>query len=269
MNAQIVNHLTVKCLSLTVMMSFVLFIARIAGANETIFLTNGEWPPFMSQTYKHYGAGSHIVTEAFALESIEVTYVFLPWKRAMSEAKKGKYDGTILWSKNEERMQHFLLSDAVITLRTVFFHRKDYTFDWKTWNDLSGLVVGVTRGYFYGDGLKQAIEQNIVKADIANSDYLNFKKLLAKRIPLFVAEAEIGYEILATKFPATSRELITNHTRPLREAHWYLLTSKRNEKAQYWINKFNQGLKKLKATGRYEKMMDDVMTGEYSAPAKQ
>ncbi|MBU2714049.1 substrate-binding periplasmic protein [Zooshikella harenae] len=245
-----------------------LCITQIANTNEVIHFTNGEWPPFMSQNYKHFGAGSHIVTEAFALEGIEVKYVFLPWKRAMTEAKNGWYDGTILWSKNDERKKHFLLSDAVITLRTVFFHRKDYTFDWKDWHDLSGLTVGVTRGYFYGDGLKQAIEQNIVKADIANSDYLNLKKLLAKRIPLFVAEAEIGYEILATRFSGTSRDLVTNHNRPLREAHWYLLISKQSEKAVYWISKFNHGLKKLKTNGQNEKIMNNVINGKYSAPAQ-
>ncbi|WP_165773387.1 substrate-binding periplasmic protein [Zooshikella ganghwensis] len=230
---------------------------------EVIRITSGEWPPFMSQQYKHYGAGSHIVTEAFAQEDITVHYGFYPWKRSMKEAKEGNWDATLLWGKNEEREAFFYYSSSVITLRTVFFHRKDMPFDWQDWSDLKGYKLGVTRGYYYGEGLKKAIEQKIMQVDIANSDVINLHKLLAGRIQLFVVEPEVGYELLAENFPDSSRDLLTNHSRPLREASWYLLISKKSPKASYWLEKFNKGLKKIIANGAHDQIMEDVLLGKY------
>ncbi len=239
------------------------FGSQSALAREVIRITSGEWPPFMSQKYKHYGAGSHLVTEAFAQEGIAVQYGFYPWKRSMKEAQEGNWDATLLWSKNEEREAFFYYSDSVMTLRTVFFHRKDMPFDWQDWSDLKGYKLGVTRGYYYGDGLKKAIEQKIMEVDIANSDVINLHKLLAGRIQLFVVEPEVGYELLAENFPDSSRDLLTNHSRPLREGHWYLLISKKSPKASYWLEKFNKGLKKIIANGTHDQIMEDVLLGKY------
>ncbi|MGI0116248.1 substrate-binding periplasmic protein [Zooshikella sp. RANM57] len=247
---------------MSVILALAIGTQRIWG-QEVIRITNGEWPPFMSQTYKYYGAGSHIVTEAFAQENITVKYGFYPWKRAMKEAREGTWDATLLWGKNEEREKYFLYSDPVLTLRTVFFHRKDMPFNWQKWKDLSGYKLGVTRGYYYGEGLTKAIEENILRIDVANSDVINFHKLLAGRIQLFVIEPEVGYEILSENFPHTSRDLLTNHPRPIREADWFLLISKKSPKAAYWLEKFNKGLKKMVASGRHDQIMEDVLLGKY------
>ncbi|MCX4025889.1 transporter substrate-binding domain-containing protein [Endozoicomonas sp. SM1973] len=247
----------------TTLIFFSCWCSLFAQAEEVIRITNGEWPPFMSQDYLNYGAGSHIVSAAFALENIKVIYGFYPWKRAMKEASEGKWDATLLWGKNEERQQYFLYSDPVLTLRTVFFHRKDMPFNWKNWDDLKGYKVGVTRGYYYGEGLKKSIEKNIFEVDIGNTDVINLHKLLAKRIQLFVIEPEVGYELLAEHFTDASTELLTNHPRPLRETQWHLLISKKSPKAQYWLEKFNKGLKVLTLNGKLDQIMEDVLLGKY------
>ena len=82
-------------------------------AQETIRLSNGEWEPFLSQNYEHYGVLSRIVTETFALEGITVEYGFFPWKRAMALAQDGDWDGSIIWGYNQNRAKHFIYSDPV------------------------------------------------------------------------------------------------------------------------------------------------------------
>ncbi|MCP4162741.1 MAG: hypothetical protein GY760_21990 [Deltaproteobacteria bacterium] len=37
------------------------------SAEETIRIAVGEWPPYYSESLKHYGPALHVVTEAFAL----------------------------------------------------------------------------------------------------------------------------------------------------------------------------------------------------------
>ncbi len=47
-----------------------LAVSSSSVAEETIRLTNGEWPPYLSKNLKYYGISSRIVTEAFALEGL-------------------------------------------------------------------------------------------------------------------------------------------------------------------------------------------------------
>jgi len=66
-------------------------------AGETIRLSNGEFLPYLSEDLKYYGVLSRIVSEAFALEDIEVKYWFFPWGRAIAVAENGAWDGSLGW----------------------------------------------------------------------------------------------------------------------------------------------------------------------------
>ena len=65
-----------------IMLCCLLTGAPLAVAEETIRITNGEWPPYMSKKLKHYGLASRITTEAFASQGVKVEYGFFPWARS-------------------------------------------------------------------------------------------------------------------------------------------------------------------------------------------
>lgn len=58
-----------------------------ADDRETITLTNGEWAPYLSESFKYGGFLSRVCSEAFALEGVDVEYEYLPWKRAYESAR--------------------------------------------------------------------------------------------------------------------------------------------------------------------------------------
>ena len=64
--------------------------ATSAGAAETVEITTGEYAPWTSESLKHGGFSTHIITEAFKLEGYEVNFTFYPWKRVYEAAKDGK-----------------------------------------------------------------------------------------------------------------------------------------------------------------------------------
>ncbi|MBU2710114.1 substrate-binding periplasmic protein [Zooshikella harenae] len=239
------------------------FIVMQVQGDEFITLSNGEWPPFLSKKYKKYGAGSHIVTEAFKTQGINTEYVFHPWIRSMEMAKKGRVDATLLWSKSKEREEYFYFSNPVITLRYVFFHRVDMDFDWHNINDLKQYKIGVTRGYYYGEIIDNGIKNGVLNTEVANTDLLNFKKLITGRIQLFIIEPEIGYELLNQHFSGSVKSLVTNNSRPTKEKKMYVLISKESPKALYWLEKFNKGLDIIERSGLIDKIMDDVLLGKY------
>jgi polar amino acid transport system substrate-binding protein len=87
---------------------YLLSIVTTSFAAETLLLTNGEWPPYLSKNLKYYGSASRIVTEAFALEGINVEYKFFPWKRAYKNAELGIWDGSVVWFDTPELRKFFL-----------------------------------------------------------------------------------------------------------------------------------------------------------------
>lgn len=44
-------------------------------AAEQIYITNGEWPPYLSQRLPNFGLASQIVNEAFSAEQVDVRWI--------------------------------------------------------------------------------------------------------------------------------------------------------------------------------------------------
>lgn len=231
---------------------------------DTIKLTNGEWPPYMSEEYKHHGLVSHIVSEAYKQSEVTVEYGFFPWKRAFKEALEGKkWSGSVVWTKNPKREKDFLFSEPVIALKDVFFHRKDLQLSWNTMADLSKYKIGASIGYSYGEAFTKAEADKVINVKRIASDEKNLKKLAAGRIDLFPATLEVGYALIADKLDEASGNLLTNNPKSIRETSYRLIVSKKAKNAEEMIKKFNEGLAKIKASGAYEKMLTDSIEGKY------
>jgi polar amino acid transport system substrate-binding protein len=151
----------VKKIALIVMM-WMIFMFSFCHAYDTIRITNGEWPPYLSEHLKHYGLASRIITEAFALEGVKVSYGFFPWKRSFILAQNGEWDGTAVWFKSPGREQDFYISDPVIEASYVFFHLKSRRFDWNDVDSLKPYTIGATLEYNYGEAFEQAEKNGLI-----------------------------------------------------------------------------------------------------------
>ena len=230
---------------------------------QSIRITNGEWPPYMSENLKYYGVTSRIVTEAFALEGIKVEYGFFPWKRSFILAQEGKWDGSAVWSKTKEREMDFYFTLPVIHDTTVFFHRKDYPFDWADYEDLKGLKIGATLEYNYGEQFHDALKKGKITVELVSSDKTNFKKLMGKRIPIFVCNIEVGYSLINQMYDKETASLITSHPRPVKQDTLSLILTKKNPKNRQLVEVFNKGIEKLKQTGKMDQYVEESRRGEY------
>ena len=240
------------------------FGSSFALAERVVNLANGEWPPYLSESYKNYGVASDIVSKAFEAQGIRVNYGFFPWKRGYEFARLNPdWHGTLIWTYSEERAAEFLYSDVVITLNDVFFHRSDKPFDWDSMDDLKGLTVGATLGYFYGSEFEKAEQEEVFSVDRVPDDVTNLKKLMRGRIDVFPLTTEVGYELVFDTFPESSRHLIINHKKPIRSSSYHLILSKNIDENAKLLEEFNQGLKKIKANGVYEKLIEQSIVGWY------
>lgn len=225
-------------------------------AIDRVKITNGEWPPYLSEGLPQFGSVSKIVFEAFAREGIEVTYGFFPWVRAYEQAREGtEWEATVIWSKSDERAQSFYFSDSVLTLEDKLFYKQGNEIEWSKISDLSDKTIGLTRGYFYGDDWKRAEDLNIIRTDRVTSDLLNFKKLLRGRIDAFIVSEGVGLSLLKEHFSAEERCAFGMHPKPTRSVGFHVLISKQSPNARELIESFNRGLKKLRAEKRVEEIL--------------
>ncbi len=244
---------------------FVALAAPVLALDEVIRLTNGEWPPYTSEKLKHGGVFTHIVTEALAISGIGVEYKYLPWKRGYKLAKDGEYDGALAWASTPERREDFFFSAPVTFNKKVFFHLKDYPFDWNTIDDLKGLSVGATDKYTYGPDFDEAARTGKISVQIVNRDVQNIRKLMAGRIQIFPMEIEVGYNLIHQELIPEQAALITNHSLPVQKTPVSVAVSRKIElkRAQKLLNALQSGLQILRDSGRYDEMIWDSRKGEY------
>jgi len=250
----------------SIVLLVILFWTHSASAAESVRIAIGEWQPYLSSEAPHYGFATHIVTESFALQGIDVEYGFFPWKRSYLISKNGKsWDGTAVWLHTEDRANFFHYSDPVVQTNTSFFHLKSVDFNWTTVEDLIGKKLGVTIGYSYGSDFDLAVKNKVIESETSPNDELNLQKLYKRRIDIFPGEVMVMYSLVREMFPSEIAEKFTHHSKALLESSQYLLLSKANPDNVRLMKLFNAGLKMLKESGRYDEIIADSLAGKYTS----
>ena len=240
-------------------------IVDSASAEEIITISTLEYAPWTGKNLKNNGFVNHVITEAFQRKGYTVKYTYLPWKRAVMEAKNGQYSALsyVYWSQDRET--EFYLSDPISEEKIVFFHLKSKPIkDWNILEDLNNYKIGATGGYTYTQEFWNLAETKRLMVDVTNSDLQNFKKLLAGRIDIFPSGLVNGKSILQREFDASQSNLLSFHSKPLSETTGHLAFTRRRKDSVSLVRIFNQGLAQLKAEGLYDKFREDLLTGKYS-----
>lgn len=240
-------------------------VAYNASAEEIITISTLEYPPWTGKNLKFNGFVNHVITEAFQRQGYSVRYTYLPWKRAVIEAKNGEYSALSYVYFSKDREKEFYLSNPISEEKIVFFHLKSNPIKgWKTLDDLKNYKFGATRGYTYTKEFWQAVESKRLIVDIADSDKQNFKKLYAGRIDIFPSGLVNGYNFLQKEFDASKSHLLTYHPKPLSKTTGHLAFTRSKKNSENLRHMFNQGLAELKQEGLYDQYVQDLLAGKYS-----
>lgn len=236
--------------SLSVFALSLLLLGNVGA--ETVRLAIGDWDPYTSPTNPKGKLLEKVVTEAFKLEGVDVKYDYFPWKRSYSNVEAGEYDGTFPWNRNAERESLFHIhKTSLIKDDSVYFHLKSKPFDWKSLEDLKQYKVGVTIGYKE----EKIYKDNGIKADPVPTEEFNFKKMLSGRIDVYMTSKVVGYSTINKLFTPQEASLFTNHPTPVEQGEFYILFSKKTTNGKVLADKFDAGMKKLKDSGAYKKIL--------------
>ena len=251
--------------SRSIIFLFLLGLLQNGYAAETIRITTGEFAPWTSAELNHNGFTSHIISEAFKLEGYEVEFTFYPWKRAYDSVKSGEqFHATSYWYPSAERSKDFIYSDPIQIDATVFFYMKDNPPpEWEALADLKGRRIGATSGFTYTKEFWDAAKSGSLDIEEANSEELNFKKLLKGRIDLFPSNPLVGQKILVEAFGLRAAEKVAYHPKPLIAPTGHLLFTRKLANAEELVAVFNRGLAKLRKSGRYTLFQAELISGRY------
>lgn len=249
--------------------ALVLFWSTFALAGDDgrqLSISVGDWPPFFVESEPGQGSVARLVTDIFAEAGYEVEFHFVPWKRAYREAAAGRHDATAIWMYAADREKDFVFSDPVMNERFVLFYHKDAAVEWQRMEDLSGLRLGGSIGYSYGESFDNAVENDVIDVEWVASTELNFRRLLFGRIDAFPEEINVGYYILRRETDPDEAEMITHHPRPISENESFLLFPANEPETERLLKIFNRGLQAFRDDGRYDSYFDTQPQASLNKP---
>lgn len=223
----------------------------LAGSGKVLRLAVGEWPPYLSADIADQGMVASAIRKIFAGEGYAVEFTFLPWARALVEAKEGRFDGTGVCLETNERRVDFLYSAAVLNERHVLFHLRKTPFDWTSVDDLKSKAIGGIVGFYYGEEFAAAEARGDLAIQRVTTDVQNFSKLLAGRVDVYPQERNVGLWVLDKHFTPDEVARVTFHPKVLMEKRSYLLFPKASPRSEELREAFDRGLKRMRDTGGY------------------
>jgi polar amino acid transport system substrate-binding protein len=230
-----------------------LFTAVSPGAaeGESVQLAALNWPPYIGENLTENGFGAEIIKTAFNRVGYGVTFSFLPWIRALKDANIGKYDAVCFAYYSEQRAKTYALSLPFVESALVFCKRREADIAYHTLQDLKPYRIGIVRGYVNTSEFDQA---HYLQKEQANSELLNLKKLLNKRIDLTLIDKFVAQYLIHSVFArqATAFQFISP---PLKIHPMYLMFSKNTKNYQTKLNAFNHGLQQIGADGTIARIM--------------
>ncbi|WP_020410556.1 substrate-binding periplasmic protein [Hahella ganghwensis] len=235
-----------------------------AQEQMNIKIAIGEWEPFISESYPHYGIVPHIISQIYKEAGVKVTYGFFPWNRSYSQVRDGDWHASAIWGKTPEREQDCLYSDVVYTGEIVLFYRKGEPISWDgDIEALRGLSIGLPLGSAKAKPLEEAESMGLITYDISVDHVLVFKKLLAGRFDALDENKAVGLYNLHTQFSAQEQNMVT-YTAPLESWDYHMIFSRASKESRQYRELFNTGLRKMKEDGRFNWMWEAFYQGGYN-----
>lgn len=230
-----------------------LFGSFCQGKEINLSLT--EYRPYMSQSLPNKGLLSEIVERAFALEGVTIKYHPMSSSKAFHLIKMGEIDASIGWTATEERRSFAYFSSPIFYSKVVLFYRKDNPVNWNELPTSDLVTLGITQHYYYGLTFEMARQSRQFKVQTANSDKINFKKLIGTRIDAFPIAVDVGRDILLRKFPKRQTQHLGFSARPINIEPLSVMFSKKHASNKQLLETFERGMAKLKASGDYQKIL--------------
>ncbi|WP_459206918.1 substrate-binding periplasmic protein [Pseudomonas sp. MLB6B] len=162
---------------------------------ERLRIVSDDWAPYIYQENgQPRGLHYEVATEVFKRLHIEVEWGFMPWKRCLAAVEQGQADGILGVFKLASREPFMLYPEEPLSqVEFVLFQARARPHSVTTLQDLSGLTVGTSSGYDYGEAFDTAAN---FRRESAPTHVANLGKLALGRVDLVVTDLHVGRYLL-------------------------------------------------------------------------
>jgi len=236
---------------LVICIGFGLPLAQVQ-AEEVLIAAEDDWIPYARSDGT--GLANEIIIAAYDSIGIKVRYNIYPYARVLRLVSTGKYVAGFNVPLDEESKERYLLGkEPLYNAVSAYYQHSQMPLVAQSSQQLnSGRVIGVVRGYGYGDHYLELRKEGRIIELVSNSESSNLKMPSAGRMDATIIYDKTANILLKQlKLQDIIEYAFINESTPI-----YLAFSKTHPKGQYFSDKFDEGMKLIKANGTYQRIMN-------------
>jgi polar amino acid transport system substrate-binding protein len=220
---------------------------------QELILAIGEWPPYTNMSDS--GLATDLVIAACKSAGLKYRIIHVPWLRAESNVEKGEAFATFPYAITNERQGKYLFSDPIFSSsNSIIFKSSNVNInpdDLKSIDSLKNFTIGMTTG---SDALAIPLRNIGAKVETTETVDLSMKKLQSGRIDFLVEDSYVINELLK-QYQDKSIILLDRKIIAL-DRDYCLMVTKNQRNSVEIIDLFNVGIKKIKNTGEYQRIVE-------------
>ncbi len=244
---------------------FFLFLSFQVNATPTKLMNVGweVWYPYQYQGKNNQLMGVDIsIMNAVAKQmSVELLYEELPWKRHLKYIKTGVFDIAMGSSKTKEReaYAYFTQPYRLEEIKLFVLKEKAQTMQFKTLTDVinSQYIIGVERGYFYGEEYKK------LSARVDFKNHFNEVTDLSQNVKMLLKGSIDG--LLADPIAMNTYSKLFNLQGKFTQLPLYIYQTEihfmlsKSSMSKDLLQRFNQAITTLKKSGEIDKIILNIL----------
>lgn len=238
-----------------ILLASIFFILASKGIySETVHMATTDWQPFHGQDLPRYGYIAEIASRAFERKGHTLILSYIPWQRAMLEAKEGKYHGLFGTWKNEDIIDDYYFSQEIMGSGDGhFLVLNDSDLYGIFAEDLIGKTVGFVRGYPVSDELIALIKSGRVAIYEVNDVIQLLKMISLGRIDVVLENYLVAKYIFEREYPDRSFDLRVAG-KDYVDGGLYIGWTKEKEGIESLIRDFDDAIRSMRLDGTIEKI---------------
>jgi polar amino acid transport system substrate-binding protein len=244
---------------ITTITSFILLISPFAQAKAVRLLVEDSWPPF---AFKKEGApvgmSIDIVRAAFKNVEEDIELVQVPYPRCLAQTANGKFPACFNSAHSKEMNRDFVFPKEPLFKSKGLIVANNITAKIKISRikDLEARTVALPTGFPFG---KEFDENTKINKLFTANDQTSLMMLKSNRVSFVAVDEYVYYYYLKTNpdFKGQFQVVLTMSEEPI-----FVHFAKKNKDAALLMKKFDVGLAMLKASGRYNQILESWVGNE-------
>ncbi len=241
----------------TVLLALLLVFNSISHGDELTFVAD-EWPPFNGVPGSDYeGYMVDVARAVFEPLGHTVSYLVIPWNRAIIDTREGRY--TAIIGASRPNAPDFIYPEEELNRNVLVFYTHKYS-DWvfDGIQSLKSVRIATVKDYDYRDWFRAFEQTNPENVDIAFGDkplITNIVKMVNGRVDVVVDNQP------AIIWSAKSADLLDQIRFAGKdtiggESYIYHAFSPANPKSQAYADTLSKGIIHLRESGELQKILD-------------